>query len=209
MSDAPIDLEALAARVMRPDRPALADARAAVAGLVDPREAWLALARRGLIPPDWLDASSRRFAAPSRTSKRDESRSQLRLAGLTALVHPARVDDAITVAASARTIALAEAHSREAARSIGAAPDVPVVWRIAARWNPTAIRWRRIENDHDFHILPPIFVRLDSKASARRFAYALRRATGMNGSAVGDLRMHEFWRLAATTDARVPSSSTP
>ncbi|MFZ6179006.1 hypothetical protein [Nannocystis pusilla] len=48
MPDAPTDLEALAACVLRADRPALADARAAVAGLVDPREAWLALVHRGL-----------------------------------------------------------------------------------------------------------------------------------------------------------------
>ncbi|PCC68737.1 hypothetical protein SAMN02745121_07434 [Nannocystis exedens] len=206
MPGAPIDLEALAARVMRPERPALADARAAVAGLVDPRGAWLALAHRGSIPSDWIDAPSRRFAARSRKREPDEPTRQVRLAGLHVLPHPARVDDAITVAASARSIGVAEAHAREAARRIGAAPDVPVVWRIAARWNPTGLRWRRMKNDYDFHILPPAFVRIESGASARRFAYALRRASGMNGGAVGDLRMHEFWRLAATTDARVPES---
>lgn len=51
----------LAARILRPARPGLAAARAAVAGITDPREAWEALAARGIIPLEWVEDPRRDF----------------------------------------------------------------------------------------------------------------------------------------------------
>lgn len=54
VSDARDDLPdwtALGARLLRPDRPRLAEARAAVAGVTDVAEAWARLRAAGMIPP--------------------------------------------------------------------------------------------------------------------------------------------------------------
>src|SRR5262245_60113133 len=64
MATLPPEYLALAHKVMRPDRPTLAAARDAARGLSEPREAWEALASRGVIPLDWVPDSRRRFPVP-------------------------------------------------------------------------------------------------------------------------------------------------
>ncbi|MCP3137349.1 hypothetical protein [Pyxidicoccus xibeiensis] len=54
-------LEALARRALHPERPHLASARAAVAGIRDSGAAWRELAARGTIPQDFIDNDRRRF----------------------------------------------------------------------------------------------------------------------------------------------------
>jgi hypothetical protein len=53
--------DALAKHILRPRRPRLGAARAAVAGIADPQEAWEALAVRDLIPAAWVQAGDREF----------------------------------------------------------------------------------------------------------------------------------------------------
>ncbi len=57
----PPEHELSAARVLRPDRPRLSAARAALAGIAHPREAWEVLAAREVIPVDWVGAPERTF----------------------------------------------------------------------------------------------------------------------------------------------------
>jgi hypothetical protein len=208
MASGPSDLDALAARVLRPDRAALVDARAAAAGIVEPRDAWITLARRGFVPSDWIDAPSRRFVVASRSSKvlASDHGARERSAGCIVQAHPARAADAIVLAASATSVSAAEGHAREAARRIGVSPAVPVLWRVEPHWRPTALRWKRLTYHWGFQVLGEHgLVMFDVTANARRFAQALRKASGHNGSVEGDVRMYEFWRLASTTEARVPS----
>lgn len=62
----PLDLEGLAARILRPDRSALAAACAAAVGVDEPRDAWIALTREELVPAEWLDAETRQFVVTTR-----------------------------------------------------------------------------------------------------------------------------------------------
>ncbi|MDP3216056.1 MAG: hypothetical protein Q8S73_18250 [Deltaproteobacteria bacterium] len=57
-------MEALLASFLRPSTTGLPAARAAVAGLTDPLDAWRTLANRSLIPPSWVDNPGRRFVQP-------------------------------------------------------------------------------------------------------------------------------------------------
>jgi len=50
-----------AARILRPERPRLADAHAAVAGITHPLPAWDALAARAVIPRTWVATMDRAF----------------------------------------------------------------------------------------------------------------------------------------------------
>jgi hypothetical protein len=206
MERAPIDLDALAARVFKPDRSTLGAARAAVEGIVDPREAWSALAEGGLIPPEWIEDPLRRFVVASRSQKKHagEPKRRERVAGWVVQAYPARVADAITIAASAASVAEAETHAREAARGFGASPEVPVVWRVEARWQPTAIRWRYFREAYG--LVPGYHTVADARHNALRFALALRAASGHNGYVVGDVNAYELWRLAAMTLERFPQT---
>ncbi|MFT3764580.1 MAG: hypothetical protein QM820_03545 [Minicystis sp.] len=211
MAGEPIDLEALAARVLRPDRVALAEVRAAVAGLVEPREAWITLGHCGLVPPRWIDATSSRFTVAARAGKaRANERDALeKIAGHHVRAYPASVADAIVLAASAASACAAEGHAREAARRMGFSPDIPVLWRVEPRWRPTALRWKRFTYHFGFSILGEHgIVLFEVSTNARRFAQALRKESGHNGSVEGDVYMYEFWRLASTTAARVPPMLT-
>lgn len=108
--------------------------------------------------------------------------------------YPARVADAITIAASAASVAVAAGHAREAGARIGVAPGVPVLWRVEARFRPTALRWKRFTYHNGYGIIGDWEV--------------LRAASGHNGSVEGDVKMYEFWRLASMTEARVPPMLT-
>jgi hypothetical protein len=109
------DAERLGARVLRPARPRLKEARAAVAGVRDPREAWEALAARDLIPMAWVGGAARTFRNGWKRSA------------------PPTVDAAVMLGADAAGAATAEELVRECAfrlRELGyaAAPDAPVRW---------------------------------------------------------------------------------
>lgn len=202
----PLDLEGLAACILRPDRSALAAACAAV-GAAGPRQAWMALAREGLIPSDWLDTEARQFVVTTRPGARrsNEDAPRRRIAGCLVQANPVRAVDAIALAASACSAVVAEAHAREAARRIGISPHVPVLWRIEPRWRPTAHRWKRFTHHFGHMILGAHSgVLLEAERIARRFAEALRRGSGHNGAVEGDVHMREVWRLASTTPALVP-----
>lgn len=54
-------LEALTARLLRPRRPRAREARALLKTIEDPRRAWSALRRAGLVPPHWVGSKERRF----------------------------------------------------------------------------------------------------------------------------------------------------
>jgi hypothetical protein len=48
-------------RLLRPDRPRLAEAQKVVENLYDAKEAWEALAARGLIPKEWVSQDNRSY----------------------------------------------------------------------------------------------------------------------------------------------------
>src|SRR5262245_43625586 len=57
-----MDDRSLNDRIFHPEQPRVVEARDAVADLEDPREAWEALASRGVIPDDWVQQPLRGFA---------------------------------------------------------------------------------------------------------------------------------------------------
>jgi hypothetical protein len=57
-------------RLLRPDRPRLAEAQKVVENLYDAREAWEALAARGLIPMEWVDQDTRSYIIDSNEGAR-------------------------------------------------------------------------------------------------------------------------------------------
>lgn len=109
------EAEVLGSRVLRPRRARWREARAAVEGLSDPREAWEVLATRELIPAGWLEA-------PERTFRNGWKKH-----------YPPSVEAARALGADADGVMAAEALLREFARRLQAfdprvEPDAPVRW---------------------------------------------------------------------------------
>jgi hypothetical protein len=138
------DYAALSPRILRPDRPQLHaavgcvvgwdEAQAArwrdaalemlplehlgLRGILDAREAWEAMAARGLIPMEWVGAAERGFLASRAT--REEP-------------WPPGVRFAVTLASDPQGIATAEVLAREVAARLapwGLASPARVVWRV-------------------------------------------------------------------------------
>jgi hypothetical protein len=114
-----IDFDQLAARILRPDRPRLAEAQAAVAGITDPREAWETLAIRDVIPASWVNDPGRKFARAGKHGA------------------PGDLSTAVALAADPEGVAAAEALAVEFAHRLevwcpGSASR-RVVWRTRGR----------------------------------------------------------------------------
>lgn len=109
------EYRALGKRLLRPERPRLAEARAAVEGVTDAREAWETLVARGFVPDDEVDVSYRKYRrgrgqwAPS----------------------PATARDAAVVAADFAAMLTAEELAREflaAAKAVGVVASERFLW---------------------------------------------------------------------------------
>lgn len=116
-----LDADALFARVCRPVRARLAEARAAVQGAESPREALERAVARGLCPEDWLDSPSaggRAFGGKPHSPKRI----------------PRSIETVTALVSDVDGVLAAEELAREfvrRARGITpiASPDLPVFWR--------------------------------------------------------------------------------
>jgi hypothetical protein len=107
----------LAQRILCPDRPRLAEARAAVAGVTDAREAWDSLAARGVIPSDWQNQKGRVFK---------EAEGQL-------FPHPPTVDACLALASDPSGIEAAESLAAEVRARLapwGAPLPARIAWRV-------------------------------------------------------------------------------
>lgn len=131
----------LVARVLQPDRPRLADARAAMAHVRGLDEVWDVLATRDVIPMDWLDAPRRRFALPcggcngyggyARSHYADTCKTCVGRGFTATGARPATMRASVTFASDPGGVATAEALAREllATLAFGAHAPTTVVWR--------------------------------------------------------------------------------
>jgi hypothetical protein len=153
------DREALERRMLRPERPRLALARAAVEGLTNPREAWEALATRGLIPDAWVADPSRVFRVARRCaccrgarrvwSGEGEFATSAECGACSArgvwfadAPQPATVAACVALAGDAAGLATAEALAREfVARAAPRLPAAERVVRESAAGPRAAVPW--------------------------------------------------------------------
>lgn len=111
------DARRLGSRLLRPRRARLKEARAALAGVTDPREAWEALASREIVPLSWVGATGRTFRNGWKRA------------------YPPTVDAALMLGSDAEGVLTAEELVRECAarlRELGypTNPDGPVQWWV-------------------------------------------------------------------------------
>lgn len=101
-------------RLLRPDRPRLAEALKVVENLYDAKEAWEILATRGFIPREWLNRDDRSYVleAPD---------------GARRMYFPPSVRMAVSLASDASNVMLAEEIARKYARDVRH-PE-RIVWR--------------------------------------------------------------------------------
>lgn len=197
------ELERLARRILRPDRPRLADARAAVAGISDPREAWEVLATRGLVRDDARPAPHRDFAPqPSDVLVLTPTG----VASWRPQPTPTTVRAAVAIASDPAGIATAEAlvcEVRQRLEPWGVPRPRGIRWRIEERpwggmaadrpWMPSWPAVHRFgDPDAVGQQLPGEFWRrwpLNTRSLGRRFAQ--------------DLAAHAEWRRLVARGARV------
>lgn len=117
-----LDVEGLRARVLRPARPRLAEAREALRDVVAPREALELAAAKELCPMSWLDDPLRAFGGQPHSPRRVPH-------GVDAVI--AMVSDSDGIVA-AETLAR-EAHHRVAQWSRYTVPQQLVYWKVAKR----------------------------------------------------------------------------
>lgn len=125
------EIEALADRLLRPERDRLDEARAIAAGR-EARDAWRALSDRGLVPPSWVDDPRRSFRSLGGASHRGPP--------------------SASCAASFASIAAAMARAEELGRAIAEAlapwggdrPDA-IAWRLLPRGR--RVRQRALRSD--------------------------------------------------------------
>jgi hypothetical protein len=103
-----VDTALLSANLVRPARPRLAEARAAVGGAADGNEAWRRLHGAGLVPPALFAASDRRFAVVDVQADLPSANAE----GVAFTAAPSSVDAAIALAADAEGVLEAERLGR-------------------------------------------------------------------------------------------------
>lgn len=101
-------------RLLRPDRPRLAEAQKLVESLYDAKEAWEILSSRGFIPRDWINRDERSYVLEAPDGSRRG-------------YFPPSIRMAISLASDAQNILLAEEVARKHARDIR--NPHRVVWR--------------------------------------------------------------------------------
>lgn len=111
------EAERLGSRVLRPRCARMKEARAAVEGVKDPREAWEALAAREIIPMAWVGAPGRIFRNGWKKS------------------YPPTVEAALRLGSDAEGVLTAEALMRECALRLcelgyAVEPEAPVRWWV-------------------------------------------------------------------------------
>jgi hypothetical protein len=114
-------------RLGRPERPRLAEARAAVEHCTNPQDAWETLAARGLIPLEWL-APGRRWFLPEYPPRNDVQSAMSD--------RPRSVEDCVAFASDYAAIHAAEALAREMSHALsvwGATAPTILCWRVARR----------------------------------------------------------------------------
>ncbi len=109
------DAQQLGSRLLRPRRARLKEARTALAGVTEPREAWEALASREIVPLSWVGASERTFR-----------NGWMRM-------YPPTVEAALMLGSDAEGVLTAEALVRECAARLAelgypTTPAAPVQW---------------------------------------------------------------------------------
>jgi hypothetical protein len=141
-----VGYEQLSARILRPGRPRLAEARAAVAGITDPREAWEVLATRGVIPSASLDAARPYFVTDhchGCGGRGVGGCGGCGGAGFFRCEAPPTVAAALALAAAPAAIETTEALAREAGRRLkavlGRNPRA-IAWHVVRRrgWSPAS-----------------------------------------------------------------------
>lgn len=124
--------------------PRLDEAREAVCGIEHPREAWEALAARGLVPESWVDDPRRWFVCSA-----DEWLAHGSLAapreGPLASPHPPSTGACVALAADPRGVATAETLAHEVAREEARRGDAPrwtgaIYWRVVDEAEALALR---------------------------------------------------------------------
>lgn len=132
MAAVDLDFARLVKRVLRPVRPGLAAARAAVEGIRAPGAAWGALAAKGVIPAAWVRAPRRWFEGPEGQVQR----------------YPATVDACVAIGAdpigveSVERLAL-EFAGRLAAAGAGTADKLR--WRVGGQLTDDPLARRPLE----------------------------------------------------------------
>lgn len=101
-------------RLLRPDRPRLAEAQKIVENLYDAKEAWEMLCARGLIPREWVGADNRSYVLEAPDGARRG-------------YFPPSVRMAISLASDSSNVMLAEELARKFAQDIR--NPQRVVWR--------------------------------------------------------------------------------
>lgn len=112
-----MDYEALSRRISNPDRPRLAEARAVVGEVTDPRRAWESLVEAGFVSPAWITNPDRRFCGGEDGASRSK--------------WPTSVSMCLALAADVPGIEAAESFARdfvEALEPWGCRPLTRVAW---------------------------------------------------------------------------------
>ncbi len=133
-----LDYGALAARLLRPDRPRRAEALTAVGGRTDPAAAWAALVGEGLIPRGWAVGDGRGFASPCNacgggSAERVMFCESCRGRAWVVLPYPPTVSACVALAAGAEGVAWAEALARAAVHELspwGCPTPAQLVWQV-------------------------------------------------------------------------------
>ncbi len=149
----------LTARVFKPERSKLDEARAVVRGIDDPAEAWETFAARGFVPSEWLADGERVFAEDERPPALaprgfndqptyDAVRAYLE-AGPRLCDVPPTVLSACSLACDVTGVSTAERVAREAVRRLaewGAPQPSRVCWRIVEPedWETQPGDWRHM-----------------------------------------------------------------
>jgi hypothetical protein len=207
----------LARRVLLPGRPRLPEARAAVIGMTDVREAWETLVERGLVPgADAPHGGPFRERAPVTDGPRWQPlRDDRTPADEPAL--PPSIDAAVALACDPR--GLAQAGALALAFAGQSAPwEAPSLPRVA----PARVAWKVVAADRWFQSYPDRYrmaaiahelaAALGARAARPACVRAVRAVLDVTGRAYSqrvadDVAAYELWQEAAARDLRRPDGT--
>jgi hypothetical protein len=206
-----------ARRVLLPGRPRLPEARAAVIGMTDVREAWETLVERGLVPAS-ADVTRGPFRdrapltnGPRWQPFRDDRTSPDDLA------LPVSIDAAVALACDPRGLARAGALALAFAGQ-SAAWEVPSLARAA----PARVAWKVVAADRWFQsyldryrmatIVQELAARCAARAPPPASVRAVRAVLDVTGRAYSlrvadDVAAHDLWQEAVARDLRRPDGT--
>jgi hypothetical protein len=133
------------ARFFAPARPKLGAARDAIASIIDPAEAWEALAARSVIPLSWHAHPTRQIVADGGKCTRCDDPFIGHSKGCPIASTPATVRAALALAADPDAVEAVEALALEAFARIRPNAEKPwrIVWRVVGSDAPTVLYTKR------------------------------------------------------------------